>query len=67
MIKLFVNGHEAELKKGFNVLNVIEHFKLNHERVVAEINGVVLTRDKYSDTLVNEGDKVELINFVGGG
>ena len=67
MIKAVINGKEAEVKKDSTLADVITLYKLNPERVVAEINGNVLTRDKYADTLVNNGDKVELINFVGGG
>ncbi|GAB1535854.1 sulfur carrier protein ThiS [Geovibrio sp. ADMFC3] len=67
MIKAVINGKEAEVKKDSTLAEIISLYKLNPERVVAEVNGNVLTRDKYADTLVNNGDKVELINFVGGG
>lgn len=67
MIKAVINGKEAEIKKDSTIAEVIAVYKLNPERVVAELNGNVLTRDKYADTLINSGDKVELINFVGGG
>ena len=67
MIKTVINGKEAEIKKDSTLAEVIALYKLNPERVVAEVNGNVLTRDKYADTLINSGDRVELINFVGGG
>lgn len=36
-------------------------------RVAVEHNLVVVKRGKYGETVVNDGDEVEIVNFVGGG
>ena len=67
MIKAIVNGAVAKLPQASTITDVLSLYKLNPERVVAEVNGNVLTKEEYSKTMVNEGDKIELISFVGGG
>jgi sulfur carrier protein len=67
MIKTFINGKEAELEKSCTLAELIESRGLVLGRVVAEVNGEILTRDTYASIIINEGDKIELINFVGGG
>jgi thiamine biosynthesis protein ThiS len=37
------------------------------QRVAAELNGMVVRRGQWAETLLNEGDKIEIVHFVGGG
>ena len=67
MIKTVINGKETELAGVCSLAELIESRGLVLGRVVAEVNGEILQRDTYSETMIAEGDKIELINFVGGG
>jgi len=66
-LKLKVNGTEMEVKDEITVNELMEQLKLNPSYTVAEINGRILSRAGYSATVLEDGDKVELIRFVGGG
>ena len=35
--------------------------------IAVEVNGRIIKKDEYSSTQLNDGDKVEVVNFVGGG
>ena len=46
---------------------LLAELAIDPRRVAVEHNLVVLKRTAFGDTLVNEGDAVEIVNFVGGG
>jgi sulfur carrier protein len=46
---------------------LLEHLSLNPRMVVVEHNGEILRRESLGETLVQEGDSLELVHFVGGG
>jgi thiamine biosynthesis protein ThiS len=49
------------------VTALLAHLDVDARRVAVELNLVVLKRAAFDSTLVNEGDEVEIVNFVGGG
>jgi thiamine biosynthesis protein ThiS len=46
---------------------VVSHFGLNERIIVIEHNLNIIPRDLYAETSVAEGDKIEIVHFVGGG
>jgi thiamine biosynthesis protein ThiS len=57
-IAVQLNGKEREIPGGLSVTGLLESLELNRE---------ILSRSQYPDTLVTEGDTLELVHFVGGG
>lgn len=49
------------------VTALLEHLGVDGRRVAVELNLLVLKRATFDTTMVNEGDEVEIVNFVGGG
>ena len=66
-MKIALNGEPFELESPLTVSGLLTKLDIDHRRVAVEHNLVVLKRGAYDSTLVNEGDQVELVNFVGGG
>lgn len=62
-----VNGKELNKAKGKNILELLEMLKLDYEKVVVEINYEIIQKDKFSNILIKDNDKVEVLSFVGGG
>lgn len=50
-----------------SVAALLEHLDIDARRVAVELNLFVLKRAAFDTTIVNEGDEVEIVNFVGGG
>ena len=50
-----------------SVSALLASLDIDARRVAVEHNLVVVKRAQYDDTIVNEGDDVEIVNFVGGG
>jgi len=64
---LCVNGQSREFQQLLNVEQLLEYLELKPERVVVELNREILTVDRHADIQLQDGDSLELIQFVGGG
>ena len=47
--------------------DVLEHLKLKADRVAVERNEEIVSRAKWAETAVADGDRLEIVHFVGGG
>ena len=50
-----------------SVLQLLQHLDIDPRIVAVEHNLTIIKRDRYPTTIVNEGDEVEIVRFVGGG
>ena len=64
---LAVNGEPRELPEGLTVSRLLETLQIPPERVVVEVNLTILKRAVHPDTILKDGDRVEIVHFVGGG
>ena len=67
MIDLRVNGKERELEEGVTVAGFLGQMGLDHRLVAIELNGDILKRNRYAETVLAEGDRMEVVRFVQGG
>ena len=66
-MRIVVNGEERELPPGSTVATLIEALDLPAGRVAVERNREVVPRGRHAQTQLQEGDRLELVRFVGGG
>lgn len=68
IMKITVNGEETVLEKAVNIedLLVITHAE-TPEYVTVQVNDEFIDRNDFATTLVNDGDSVEYLYFMGGG
>ena len=62
-----VNGEKQELLVGTTVGQLLEQLGLNPARVAIEYNLTILPKGKWELTRLAAGDKLEIVQFVGGG
>lgn len=62
-----LNGEEREIGSGISVAQLLEELQIRPGRVVIELNHDIVARDQHSATLLNHGDVLEIVHFVGGG
>jgi len=67
MLTVVVNGDEKNVEDGAAIADLIAHLELKPERVAVELNRKILKRAEWPSTRLVEGDKVEIVHFVGGG
>ena len=66
-MKITVNGSEKELNGIDTLFDLIEQVTSNGQRLVAEVNGEIVRNPLWSEIKLNDGDRIELVTFVGGG
>lgn len=65
-----INGQSRELKAlvgPVELERVVEALELKGDRVAIECNGEIAPRTEWETVLVREGDRLEIVHFVGGG
>jgi thiamine biosynthesis protein ThiS len=65
-LKVKINGELRDVAAR-TVLQLLEELELEPERTVVEKNAVIVERALYPDTILAEGDVLELVRIVGGG
>lgn len=66
-MKILLNGEEREVADEITLPQLLESLSLAKERIAIELNTVVVRKRDWDSTLVKEGDRVEVVHFVGGG
>ena len=66
-LRITLNGELFELDGPLSVADLLAKLSIDPRRVAIEHNLEILRRPLFSDTLVHEGDRIEIVNFVGGG
>ncbi len=66
-MRITLNGESFELDEPLSVEELLKRLDIDSRRVAVEHNLVILKRHAFAVTLVGEGDRVEIVNFVGGG
>jgi len=67
MIHITVNGQSETVPTDFSVLALLEQRGLTGMRLAVERNGEIVPRARHADTLLAEGDTLEIVSAVGGG
>ena len=62
-----LNGDPHEIPQPLSVSALLETLAIDARRVAVEHNLAVVKKAAYDTSIVNDGDEVEIVNFVGGG
>lgn len=62
-----VNGQALDIRAGANLLDLLHAQGYRLEVIAVEYNGHILKKEDYSATTLCDGDKLEVVSFVGGG
>ncbi len=62
-----VNGKVVQFKNNKTVIDLLNDYNLNKDRVVVEINLEIVENEKYETYILKEHDAIEIISFIGGG
>ncbi len=67
-LELIINGEKIRIPADEStVTGLLQHFNLHQKVVIVELNDEILAKESLSETLLSNGDKVEIVHFVGGG
>tara|TARA_B100000965_G_scaffold311707_1_gene271327 strand:- start:176 stop:394 length:219 start_codon:yes stop_codon:yes gene_type:complete len=66
-IKIIVNGKQMTVNFKISLKNLIDKLKLPINKVAIELNREIVNKKKTSKIIIKTGDKIEIVNFIGGG
>jgi thiamine biosynthesis protein ThiS len=66
-VHITLNGDPLDVPGPVSVTDLLKRLEIDARRVAVEHNLVIIKRAAFDGTIVNEGDTVEIVNFVGGG
>jgi sulfur carrier protein len=69
-MKLRINGDErvfADIPNPLTLAALVEILGMKSDRVAVELNRDIVPRDLWAETVLNDGDRLEIVHFVGGG
>lgn len=67
LVEILVNGETRELKAGTTVEELVRELGLVPDRLAIEYNLLILKKKHWATTGLSQGDRVEIVHFVGGG
>ena len=67
MVAIVLNGEPKEIAADQTILDLVKSLNLPAERLAIEHNLQIVKRDRWNERPLVDGDKVEIVQFVGGG
>ena len=65
--KIQLNGDPYEINTETNLNQLLNKLKIQKTKVAIEVNGAIVEKNKYPKVILNKGDRVEIVHFIGGG
>jgi len=66
MVQILVNGERKDVEP-ISVLGLLKMLEIDPRRVAVELNLEILQKPDYESTTLQDGDRIEIVQFVGGG
>lgn len=66
-MQVYINDEAKTVENGTTLTALAERLGLDMRKVAMEVNLTIIPRSQYSETLLSEGDKIEIVQFIGGG
>ncbi len=64
---IILNGEPRKIEMAIDLETLVNNLDLPSKRLAVELNGTVVRRSEWQNTIVSDGDKLEVVHFVGGG
>jgi thiamine biosynthesis protein ThiS len=66
-MKLIINGQEQKFDAALSLASLLQRLGMKQDRVAVELNREIVRRELWAETQLSDGDKLEIVHFVGGG
>jgi len=66
-VTLTINGEEKSFAGGLSLAELIRQLGMKPDRIAVELNREIVSRAAWPTTKLNDGDRLEIVHFVGGG
>ncbi len=66
-MKIFLNGEEKIFETKMTIAELVEKFELDVKKIAVEKDLEIVNPDLFSATVIDEGSRIEIVHFIGGG
>lgn len=66
-MKIFLNGEEKILATKMTVAELVVMLELDVKKIAVEKDLEIVNQDRFSATVIDEGSRIEIVHFIGGG
>jgi sulfur carrier protein len=66
-MKLIINGEEREFSSAVTILEILEKLKISNKAMAVAVNMEIVKKENWDKFVPKENDKLEVLQFVGGG
>jgi sulfur carrier protein len=66
-MRVTLNGEAKSLAASLSLAQLVQELSLENHPIAVELNRNVVPRGRYGETRLAEGDRIEIVTFVGGG
>ena len=66
-IQIYINGKKKIITANYTLINILENFSLKNKLVAIELNEEVVPKSKYKTKRINQNDRIEILELIGGG
>ncbi len=66
-MQIWINEEPQEVKEGVTLQGLLNELGCDAATVVVEMDGTIVARDAFAATVLNVGNRLEIVRFVGGG
>lgn len=66
-VSVTINGEEQQLAEALSLADLLLTLNITKGKVAIERNLEIVPRSLYASTMVEEGDRLEIVHFIGGG
>jgi len=66
-MRLQINGDDKQFPDGLSLGDLVAQLDMKADRVAVEVNREIVSRAQWAETVLHDGDKLEIVHFVGGG
>jgi sulfur carrier protein len=66
-MKVILNGDPTDIRDGSSIAGMLADLQIGRDRVAVEVGMEIVPKAHYDTHTLKEGDKVEIVQFVGGG
>ena len=67
MMTIVLNGEDKQIDSQSNIEQLLKSLNLDDKRLAVEINQKIIPRSNFSSHILNESDRVEIVQAIGGG
>ena len=66
-MQIVVNGEARQLDAASNIADLLNLLGLPHSKIAVERNLEIVPKSAYKEIVLSDGDRIEIVHFIGGG